>query len=191
MQKKQFNVRIPSELLTSVLEVCKTTGLRRDDFGEVAFDGVTETNLRRRNSEQMTQPIPSRFDLCKRNRTETLKELDRCAAILAHGLEQLSGCTDAEIRQVLGKHFPPPRVSEFCLVARAEPETYRRYRAGFIGFKATLAECRGYRLHSNEWLHQRKVRRAAERLVTLLDRGELDVAGHHVAVTPTAARLQA
>lgn len=167
-------------------------------------DGVTETNLRRRNSEQMTQPIPSRFDLCKRNRTETLKELDRCAAILAHGLEQLSGLymrmcdlirdhdlTDAEIRQVLGKHFPPPRVSEFCLVARAEPETYRRYRAGFVGFKATLAECRGYRLHGNAWLHQRKVRRAAERLVTLLDRGELDVAGHHVAVTTTAARLQA
>lgn len=52
-------------------------------------------------------------------------------------------------------------------------------------------ESDGYRLHGNAWLHQRKVRRAAERLVTLLDRGELDVAGHHVAVTTTAARLQA
>ena len=145
----------------------------------------------------MELEIPSRFgDIRQRTHGEAVLEIDRLARILATGADALRGLylkicdmirshelTDEEIRSVLGRHFPPPRVSEFVKIANAPPEVYRRYYAGFIGFRAALAECRGYRRHTTKELHRKKVRRAAERLITLLGQGEVVVCGKRVIVS--------
>ena len=139
--------------------------------------------------------VPTRWDFARRTKPEAIAEIDRCAGILADGAERLcglylkicdmirwQGLTPDEIREVLSKHFPSPRVSEFIRVSNAEPEVYRRYRCGIIGFRAVLDECRGYRIHDNKWRLHRKIRRAAERLIALLGSGELTVCGHRVIV---------
>lgn len=51
-----------------------------------------------------------------------------------------------------------------------------------VGFKAVLAECRGYRLTPDGELRRRKIRRAAERLVLLMGQGSVEVHGHRVVV---------
>jgi len=84
-------------------------------------------------------------------------------------LIRLHEMTDREIKESLGKHFPQPRISEIMRVSRAPDDVYRRYRAGFFGFKAALEQCRGYRVTSTSELNRRKIRRAAERLIVLLN----------------------
>lgn len=147
-------------------------------------------------AQPSTITVPSRWDWTNRSRVEVLQELDKCAQILVKGTEALSGLylkmcdmirehglTDDEIRVALCKHFPPPRISEFLKVARAPDLVYRRYRAGFVGFKAVLAECRGYRIHQDEWLKRRKIRRAAERLMLLMPQGgSVEVCGRKLDV---------
>ena len=160
---------------------CENTGL---GFGQKEFTVC--------NSDE---EIPGRWDLTHRSRSEALAEIDRCAGILARGVEALSGLylricdqirdhhlTDDEIRQVLSPHFPAPRVSEFIRVANAPPETYRRYKAGLVGFRAVLQECRGYRILDDEHRKRKKIRRAAERLIGLLGHGEVTVCGRRVTV---------
>lgn len=140
--------------------------------------------------------IPCRWDLRRRNHDEAVQEIDRLAGILKRGAEALSGLylricdairwhelTDEEIRETLGKHFPASRVSEFLLVARAPDDVYHRYRAGFFGFKAALDQSRAYRVGSPEKLRTKQIRRAAERIVSLLGAGEIEVRGHRVIVT--------
>lgn len=139
--------------------------------------------------------VPSRWAIMPLDHAGALRELDRLAGVLVEGAEALGGLymricdtmrehqlTDTEIRSVLERHFPPPRVSEFIRIARAPEEVYRRYRGGFVGFRAALAECRGYHVHGDGWLTQRKIRRAAERLVLLLGQGEVAVRGRRVIV---------
>lgn len=139
--------------------------------------------------------LPCRWSHDIRTHEDALLDIDRCGRLLAEGVERLSGLylricddirnhglTENEIRATLGKHFPPPRVSEFIRVANAAPETYRRYRFGLVGWKATLAECRGYKQTPTKELTRRRIRRCAERLVLLLGRGEVQVRGRRVSV---------
>jgi len=139
--------------------------------------------------------IPGRFVVSQLTHEQAIEAVDRLALILSKGIEALSGLylrvcdtirdnglTDDEIRHTLSKYFPPPRVSEFIRIANAPLETYRRYRAGFIGFRAALNECRGYRILSTETLTQKKIRRAAERLVMLYPQGQLVVRGKQINV---------
>lgn len=148
--------------------------------------------------------IPSRWTFEKQTHAEAIQEIDTLAQLLVTGAEALSGLylricdtirkhelTPDEIRDVLGKHFPPPRVSEFVRIAQAPPEVYRRYHAGFVGFRATLAACRGYRITADGELHHRKIRRAAERLVQLMGSGCVSVRGHHITVDAAALMLLA
>lgn len=144
----------------------------------------------------ITLSIPSRWHFAKLTHSEALSEVDRLAKILVKGADALCGLymricgtirehrfTDTEIRHTLGKHFPPPRVSEFVKIANAPPEVYRRYEAGFIGFRSALAECRGYTIHSTDFLKSKKIRRTAERLVNLLNgAGEVSVKGRKITV---------
>lgn len=150
-------------------------------------------------STQRTAPdialdIPSQWDWNNYTHEQAVAEIDRCAGILARGAEALSGLyvkictlirrhglTDSEIRDALSRHFPPPRVSEFITIAHAPDEVFRRYHAGFVGFRATLNECR-YKLHSDAWRRQRTIRRTAERLIHLLGQGTVEVLGHRVTV---------
>lgn len=143
--------------------------------------------------------IPSRWEVDNRTHAQALADIDRCAALLARAVEasrglylricdsiRLHGLTDGEIRAVLSKHFQPPRVSEFLLIARAPDEVYRRYQLGFVGFRATLSRCRGYTVHSSDFLKRRKIRRAAERIIDLLGPGEVCCSGMRVVVESLA-----
>jgi len=126
--------------------------------------------------------IPSRWSVltARATREEVLSEIDSLAAILVKGVAALQGLylricdtmrnhhvSNEDAREILSRHFPPPRVSELIKVANAPEEVYRRYRAGFFGFKAALAECRGYRILPEERLVHKRMRRAAERLINL------------------------
>lgn len=143
----------------------------------------------------VTLSIPSRWNFEKLTHAEAVEEVDRLAQILVRGTDALCGLylricetirvrqfTDEEIRSVLGKHFPQPRVSEFVKIANAPPEVYRRYQAGFIGFRAALAECRGYRINTTEFLKSKKIRRTAGRLIDLMGQGEVVVKGKRVLI---------
>lgn len=128
--------------------------------------------------------------------TEVGKELSNLASIIVRGCDAIHGVymricdlirdtelTDAQIRDALSRHFPSSRISEILRVSRAPEDVYRRYRAGFFGFKAALEQCRGYTVTATPELNRRKIRRAAERLVTLLDGpGTLSIRGRTVAV---------
>jgi hypothetical protein len=142
-----------------------------------------------------TIDIPSRWNFHNSTHAEAVAEVDRLSQILVRGAEALSGLylricdtirdhkfTDDEIRRILGKHFPPPRVSEFVKIANAPPEVYRRYRGGFIGFRSALSECRGYQINTTEFLKSKKIRRTAERLINLMGDGEVTVNGKRVTV---------
>lgn len=157
--------------------------------------------LQRSNLEvsPTTLTIPSQWSCARLTHAEAVSEVDRLAKILLTGADALCGLymricetirrysfTDAEIRATLGKYFPPPRVSEFVKIANAPPEVYRRYEAGFIGFRAALAECRGYQINTTEFLKSKKIRRAAERLINLMDGvGEVTVKGRKITVANT------
>lgn len=138
----------------------------------------------------------SRWDCRKRSHSEAVQELGNLVRTLSIGAEQLTNLymricdlirlhqlSDDEIRGITAPHFPAPRVSEFIKIANAPDEVYRRYRAGFIGFRAALNECRGYRLHTDDHLKRRKIRRAAQRLITLMGQGEVTVSGKKVIVS--------
>jgi hypothetical protein len=144
---------------------------------------------------ETTLVVPARWSCGRMTHAQAVAEVDNLARMLVNGIAALSGVylricdtirqsglTDDEIRDGLGKHFPPQRVSEFIRIARAPDEVYRRYRAGFVGFRATLSECRGYRLHSDDWLKRRKIRRTAERLIGLMGQGSVEVCGRQVTV---------
>lgn len=126
--------------------------------------------------------IPGRWAIndTSADRESVLRQLDEMAGTLASGAEALCGLymrmsdtvrdygvPNDEARKILSRHFPPARVSEFLRVANAPPEIYRRYRAGFFGFKAALAECRGYRLTDDAHQKKKKMRYSATRLLKL------------------------
>jgi hypothetical protein len=140
--------------------------------------------------------IPSRFDLERRDHEQALRELDRLSGILVQGTQALGGLymrivtliresamTPAECRKVLEKHFPESRISEILRVANAPDEIFRRYTAGFFGFRAALKQCRGYQLPDTAEIQQRKIKRTAARLVRLMNQGEIFVAGRVVSVS--------
>ena len=166
--------------------VAEDTGL---EYGTEAFTVC--------NSEsEVLECLPRRWDLEKRDRESAKREIARCAELLARGVDAVCNLymricdqirdhelTDGEIRGLLSRHFPPPRVSEFIRVANAPRETYMRYRAGLVGFRAVLQECRGYHILAPEHIHKKKVRRAAERLLTLMgDRREVEILGHRIRI---------
>jgi len=139
--------------------------------------------------------IPGRWDSIVTSRDAAKCEIQKCVQCLAIGTEALHGVymricdlirqhsfTDAEVRELLADRFPPPRVSELLRVANAPPETYRRYRCGFVGFRAALAECRGYRINDTEHLKRRKIKRAASRLLSLMGAGQVEVGGHRITI---------
>ncbi len=142
-----------------------------------------------------TITIPGRWAGSTLTHAEAVAEVDRLAAILVKGTDALCGLylricdtirlrkfTDDEIRETLSKYFPAPRVSEFVKIANAPDEVYRRYHAGFIGFRSALAECRSYTINSTHALKQKKIRRTAERLINLIGAGEVTVKGKRVTV---------
>lgn len=146
-------------------------------------------------AKTFTLELPSRWSVEDRSHADAVKEIAQLGIVLSRGIDALHGVymritdlirehklTAAEIRSALGDTFPPPRVSEFILVANAPENTYRRYKTGFVGFKATLQECRGYRIAASDDLRRRKIRRTAERLVLLLGPGEVEVRGRRVVV---------
>jgi len=140
--------------------------------------------------------FPSRWTIQKHDTVSAARELSSLAETLVKGCEAIHSLymrmcdlirqnqlSDNEVRKLLEKHFPHPRISEILRVSRAPDEVYRRYRAGFFGFKAALAECRGFTINSTSELTRRKIRRCAERLVLLLDGpGKLEIRGRVVSV---------
>lgn len=138
--------------------------------------------------------IPDRWMLEKCS--DPARELDRIAGLLVVGIGALGGLylrmcdlvrngilTESQSREILSRHFPPPRVSEILRVAGAPDEVYNRYRAGFFGFKAALRECRGYRVTPSRELRRRKLQRAAERLLELLGgEGEINIRDRSIVV---------
>lgn len=130
----------------------------------------------------VTIEIPSRWALPDHNapRATVLKEVDHLCEKLETGVRALQGLyarvcdvirthnlSEKEIRPILAKHFPPPRVSDILRLARAPEDVYSRYRAGFFGFKAALHQCRLYHITPSKELRIRKMRRTADRLITL------------------------
>ena len=118
----------------------------------------------------------------KRDTRAAIRDVRTLAQVAAQGMVAVAGVymrmcdlirsanlTDDDIRSALVDIFPQSRISEILRVARAPDETYRRYRMGMFGFKAALAECRGYRINPTSVLTTRRIRRAAERLVKLSD----------------------
>lgn len=128
--------------------------------------------------------VPSRWALLPQDRALSIAEVQRLGDIINRGAEALCSCymrmcdlirdrelTDDEVRGALSASFPPPRISEILRVAKAPDSVYKRYRAGFFGFKAALAECRAYNVLPETRLAQARIRRAAERLVKLAGPG--------------------
>lgn len=128
--------------------------------------------------------LPSRWTIGSNTHAENIAELGRLATVLAKAAEAISGVymrmcdtirngglDDWEVRQALKPHFSEARISELLRVARAPEEVYKRYSGGFFGFKAALRECRLYNITPGEELKRRAVRRAAHRLVSLLQAG--------------------
>ncbi len=147
-------------------------------------------------SKDVEITIPGRWDLTRYTHAERIQEIDRLARILTQGTEALYGLymrlcdhirdaqlTDDEIRKHLSPHFSAPRISEFIRMANAPKDVYFQYRAGFIGFRATLQVCRGYTVNVPEHVKRKKIRRVAERLVGLMGSGEVEVRGKKVTVT--------
>ena len=132
-----------------------------------------------------TISFPGRFVIRtgeQRKVAELERELDSMARILVEGCRAISGLymrmcdvirdgpfTDDDVRRILGQHFPPSRVSEILRVARAPERVYQKYAAGFFGFKAALRATRFYQITPSQELKRRKLRRAAERIVSLTD----------------------
>lgn len=153
--------------------------------------------------EPTTIDFPSRWTFHPKNQEEAARELSTLAETLAKGCEAVHGLymrmcdlirltelPEDQIRKSLSRHFPQPRISEILRVSRAPDEVYRRYRAGFFGFKAALAECRGYRITPTKELNRRKIRRTAERLVALLDGpGELRIRGKTITIYETHEKI--
>lgn len=74
-------------------------------------------------------------------------------------------------------------MSEILRVARAPEEIYSRYSTGFFGFKAALKSCRMYNVTPSEELTRRKIKRAAERLILLVNgAGEVRVNGRRIVI---------
>jgi hypothetical protein len=161
------------------------------------------TNSDLSSAMELTEPlpllVPGRWTVGKLNYGQAVSELDRLAGILAHGVDQLHGLymrmcdlirdnnlSDDDVRLALCKHFSPPRVSEFLRVAHAPDAVYRRYHGGFVGFKAALRECRGYRVTPNEQLRRRKIQHAAQRLARLAGATTVCVSRWEVAVREIA-----
>ena len=135
-------------------------------------------------AKSVTVTVPARWTVSHQSRTDAIREVGDLAGIITTAADAVCGCymrlcdvirlhglTDDEVRSAIGGRFPAPRVSELLRVANAPDETYRRYRAGFFGFKAALQECRGYRILPERRLVQKRIRRAAERLVRLAGPG--------------------
>lgn len=170
--------------------ICETTPAKHESIYYMRNEGTEAVS-------PTVLTIPSRWGKGKFSHDEAIEEIDRLAKILVRGADALCGLylricdtiresrlENEEIRSTLSKHFPPPRVSEFIKIANAPEDVYRRYRAGFIGFRAALSECRGYRINSSEFLQSKKIRRAARRLIDLIGHGEVTVKGRRVSVTP-------
>jgi hypothetical protein len=137
------------------------------------------------------------FNNSRKSHAEVEAELDTLAQTLSVGVSRLgelylricdlirdTNFPETDMRRILGKYFPPPRVSEFLRVANASEVVYRRYRAGFFGFKAALRECRGYDITPSEELRRRQIRRAAERLATLAGCTTVLISKWKVSVSP-------
>jgi len=139
--------------------------------------------------------VPSRLPA-----RSAVKELSLMADSLIRNCEAVAGLyramtdlireaelTDEEVRGALDGKFPQPRISEILRVCRASDDVYHRYRAGFFGFKAALAETRGYTVTPSRELFRRKLRRTAERLVKLAgdDQTEIEILGRKVVIYAT------
>lgn len=143
-----------------------------------------------------TVRFPSRWQLDRGKGVAAVRqEIADLAEIINRGTEAITGCymricdlirsrglTEAEVRDILSPHFPPPRISEILRVANAPEQVYLRYSTGFFGFKAALRVCRGYRVTPAARLLRVRARRAAERLILLGFRGEMVVRGLTISV---------
>lgn len=131
-----------------------------------------------------TLTIPCRWSVNNRQLTsvEAQNEIAGLAEIVKEGTRAIAGVymrlcdvirdaqlSDDDVRTALRPHFKDARISEILRVSRAPYEVYSRYSAGFFGFKATLSMCRGFRVPLSPEMRRRKIRRAAERLISLLD----------------------
>lgn len=139
--------------------------------------------------------FPSRWVIRRAGNYEL--ELKQLAGIITRGAEAIAGVymrmcdivrqgslTDSEVREILAPYFPQPRISELLRVSRAPEEVYKRYTAGFFGFKAALRECRGYQITGGPELLRRKIARAAERLILLTGgAGEVRIRGKLITIT--------
>ncbi len=157
-----------SETLTAELVPAESGGT----LCSTTFETVAETTL----------TIPSRWNP-GRNLTyaEAVVEVEKHAKLLAEGAKRLCGLymricdtmrthgfTNDEMRKILSKHFPPPRVNEFIRVVNAPDDVYRRYQGKLIGFRAALQQCRGYKINSSAFLKKKKIVRTARVLINLL-----------------------
>ena len=146
----------------------------------------------------VTVQFPGRWCVSKLDYSAAVAEVQQLGTVAAKGIEAVTGCylricdmiryhelTDDDVRAALAPSLPPPRISELLRVARADDETYMRYRGGMFGFRVALDRTRQYRIMPADKLRRRKIRLAAERLVTL-SRGacELRVKSWLVQVRP-------
>jgi hypothetical protein len=127
--------------------------------------------------EPVSITFPCRWTLGVVN---TLEELESLAPTIVKGVDAISGVfmrlcdtirkselPDWKVRQYLGKHFLPPRVSEIMRVTRAPDDVYLKYSAGLFGFKAALKQCRSFHVTPTDELNRRKAKKTAQRLVEL------------------------
>jgi len=146
----------------------------------------TQCNMELAQPIQLT--IPSRFCMADKNasRAEIIKDLKRLGETFTEGMQAMAGLylrmtdtirennlSDEEVRAALGGYFPPSRISELIRVASAPKEIYSAYSSRLIGFRATLEKVRMYRVPICEELSNRKLRRAAARLVALCNGKEI------------------
>jgi hypothetical protein len=157
-------------------------------------------------SDSLTLAVPARWVVWQAgDRALALDDLRDSSRVLATGAAALCGLymrmcdcirrfgfDDAEVRAAIGDALPPPRVSEMLRVANAPEDVYRRYRAGFFGFKAALERCRMYSVTASDRLRDRKIHRTAARLVLLADARPLTIraGGCVVEVHPGALQAQ-
>jgi hypothetical protein len=115
-------------------------------------------------------------------REEVIGELTKLVHTLSSGAKVLSGLymrvcdmmrnynlSDDDIRTVLRPHFSNPRICDFLKIVHSPDEVYRKYRGGFIGFRATIEQCRTFLVPQTELLKTKRVRRVAARLLFLMN----------------------
>lgn len=154
-------------------------------------------DVRRMSDEIVTVGFPLRWTTGKSlPYAEAVADLDRLGRIIVKGTDAICGVymricdtvrtgriPESEVRTILARYFPGPRISEILCVSRAPEEVYHKYTAGFFGFKSALKHCRLYNITPSEELKRRQAKRAANRLLMLLGApSEIEIKSHIVTI---------